>query len=198
MNKYGAQAMAHWKTHAPQRFQNLDDPTRFFTDLGQEAQGQISELARQIETTPASVLAQTASSEQTYLQDVARRMTALRIAEEVVMQQLAWVSDPSLPLDEARQEWNQTTPNDENLIMWAERMQDAPETATVSVATFHGYCLAQLRRDTPELRVAGPEERAGLLDELFPDRSGRGAQPSAYPHDARMTLLRCFVLLRSR
>ena len=127
MNKYGAQAMAHWKTHAPQRFQNLDDPTRFFTDLGQEAQGQISELARQIETTPASVLAKTASSEQTYLQDVARRMTALRIAEEVVMQQLAWVSDPSLPLDEARQEWNQTTPNDENLIMWAERMQDAPD-----------------------------------------------------------------------
>ena len=127
MNKYGAQAMRHWKTHAPQRFQNLDDPTRFFTDLGQEAQGQISELARQIETTPASVLAKTASSEQTYLQDVARRMTALRIAEEVVMQQLAWVSDPSLPLDEARQEWNQTTPNDENLIVWAERMQDAPD-----------------------------------------------------------------------
>jgi hypothetical protein len=54
-------------------------------------------------------------------------MTALRIAEEVVMQQLAWVADPSLPLDEARQEWNQTTPNDENLITWAERMQDAPD-----------------------------------------------------------------------
>ena len=127
MNKYGAQAMAHWKTHAPQRFQNLDDPTRFFTDLGQEAQGQISELARQIETTPASVLAKTASSEQTYLQDVARRMTALRIAEEVVMQQLAWVSDPSLPLDEAREEWEQTRPSDENLVTWAERMQDAPD-----------------------------------------------------------------------
>ena len=54
-----------------------------------------------------------------------------------------------------------------------ERLQDAPGTARVTVATFHGYCLTQLRRDTPELGVAGPEERAGLLDELFPDRSGR-------------------------
>ncbi|MFT3859978.1 hypothetical protein [Micropruina sp.] len=127
MNKYGAQAMRHWKTHAPQRYQSLDDPIRFFTDLGREAQGQITELARQIETNRAGVLARTSSSRETYLTDVARRMTALRIAEEVVMQQLAWVTDPSLPLDEARQEWNQTSPNDENLIMWAERMQDAPD-----------------------------------------------------------------------
>lgn len=133
MNKYGMQALRHWKTHAPQRFQLIENPTRFFTELGLEAQGQITELARQIETTPASVLAKTASSEQTYLQDVAHRMTALRIAEEVVMQQLAWISDPSLPLDEARQEWNQTTPNDENLIMWAERMQDAPDLMPATV-----------------------------------------------------------------
>ena len=133
MNKYGMQAMRHWKTHAPQRFQLIENPTRFFTELGLEAQGQITELARQIETTPASVLAKTASSEQTYLQDVAHRMTALRIAEEVVMQQLAWVSDPSLPLDEARQEWNQTTPNDENLIMWAERMQDSPDLMPATI-----------------------------------------------------------------
>ena len=50
MNKYGAQAMAHWKTHAPQRFQNLDDPTRFFTDLGQEA------LSRAIGFCPEAVM----------------------------------------------------------------------------------------------------------------------------------------------
>ena len=49
------------------------------------------------------------------------------------------------------------------------RLQGAPGTSPVTVATFHGYCLAQLRRDTPEMRVAGPEERAALLDELFPD-----------------------------
>ncbi len=127
MNKYGAQAMRHWKTHAPERYRLIEKPTRFFTELGLEAQGQISELARRIETNRPLLLAKTPSSEQTYLQDVARRMTALRIAEEVVMQQLAWVSDPSLPLDEAREEWEQTRPSDENLVTWAERMQDAPD-----------------------------------------------------------------------
>ncbi len=127
MNKYGTQAMQHWKTHAPQRYRLIENPTEFFTELGLEAQGQISDLAQRIEANPALTLARSRSSGQTYLQDVAHRMTALRIAEEVVMQQLAWISDPSLPLDEARQEWNQTTPNDENLIMWAERMQDSPD-----------------------------------------------------------------------
>ncbi|MGN6035886.1 hypothetical protein ACP6NG_10920 [Brevibacterium casei] len=127
MNKYGLRAMQHWKTHAPKRFQSLADPIGFFTDLGTEAQAQVSDLARRIETTPALMLAKPRSSEENYLQEVSRRMTALRIAEEVVMQQLAWISDPSLPLDEARQEWNQTSANDENLIMWAERMQDAPD-----------------------------------------------------------------------
>ena len=127
MNKYGAQAMRHWKTHAPGRYKLIENPTAFFTDLGLQAQGQISELARQIETNRPLLLAKTPSSRDTYTEDVARRMTALRIAEEVVMQQLAWVTDPSLPLDEARQEWNQTSSNDENLTMWAERMQDAPD-----------------------------------------------------------------------
>ena len=116
----GARSDRHTTRHADQ----VEPPQAVMVGPTQAVR---TKLARQIETTPASVLAKTASSEQTYLQDVAHRMTALRIAEEVVMQQLAWVSDPSLPLDEARQEWNQTTPNDENLIMWAERMQDAPD-----------------------------------------------------------------------
>ena len=35
-------------------------------------------------------------------------------------------------------------------------------------ATFHGYCLAQLRRDNPDLQVVGPDERVMILRELFP------------------------------
>lgn len=127
MNKYGTRALEHWRTHAPERLARIENPTRFFTDLGLEAQGQITELAQQIETSPALMLAKTHSSGENYWQEVARRTTALRIAEEVVMNQLAWQSDPALPLAEAREEWNQTTPNDENLIMWAERIQDAPD-----------------------------------------------------------------------
>jgi DNA helicase II / ATP-dependent DNA helicase PcrA len=51
-----------------------------------------------------------------------------------------------------------------------ERLQaGVVNVSPVTVATFHGYCLIQLRRVQPELRVAGPEERAAFLLELFPD-----------------------------
>ncbi len=43
--------------------------------------------------------------------------------------------------------------------------------AALTVATFHGYCLAQLRRGLPGLQVVGPEERAALFDALFPELS---------------------------
>jgi uncharacterized protein (TIGR00375 family) len=50
-----------------------------------------------------------------------------------------------------------------------ERLQGTgTEQVPVTVATFHGYCLAQLRRGAPSLQVAGPEERAALIEELFP------------------------------
>jgi uncharacterized protein (TIGR00375 family) len=42
------------------------------------------------------------------------------------------------------------------------------EGKTVTVATFHGYCLNHLRRLHPGLRVIGPEERLLLVAELFP------------------------------
>jgi hypothetical protein len=41
------------------------------------------------------------------------------------MAQLAWVAHSELPLTEAREEWEQTRASDENLITWAERIQDA-------------------------------------------------------------------------
>ncbi|MCL2789088.1 MAG: UvrD-helicase domain-containing protein [Desulfobulbus sp.] len=50
-----------------------------------------------------------------------------------------------------------------------ERLQNSGAArGAVTVATFHGYCLAQLRRCTPGLQVAGPEERAALIEEIFP------------------------------
>ena len=51
-----------------------------------------------------------------------------------------------------------------------ERLQAASASGSpVTVATFHGYCLTQLRRLQPDLGVAGPEERAAILTELYPD-----------------------------
>lgn len=53
------------------------------------------------------------------------------------------------------------------------RLQEALSDAgaTLTVATFHGYCLAQLRRSLPDLQVAGPEERAAVFEALFPELS---------------------------
>lgn len=126
MNRYGARVREQWAKHAPNRLAELEDPERFFTDLGAEIQGQVSDLAAKLEDNQSLMLETGRSSEQTYLQDMARRATARRIAE-VVMNQLAWISDPSLPLDQAREEWEQTRPSDENLVTWAERMQDASD-----------------------------------------------------------------------
>lgn len=126
MNQYGARALEHWTRYAPDLVAALEDRKAFFTDLGAEIAGQVSDLAARLEASPALLLEMTRSSEQNYVKDVARRMTARRIAEEVVMNQLAWVHDPSLPLDQAREEWEQTRPSDENLIAWAERAQDSP------------------------------------------------------------------------
>lgn len=46
--------------------------------------------------------------------------------------------------------------------------ESAGDAGPVTVATFHGYCLAQLRRFSKGLQVVGPEERDGLLEDLFP------------------------------
>ena len=126
MNQYGARAMEHWRAHAPERVAAMEDPSWFFTQLGQEIQAQVTELSTRLENDRIWGLEKQSPREDNYLQEVSRRMTAHQIAEEVVMSQLAWIHDPSLPLDEARQEWEETRPADENLISWAERTQDSP------------------------------------------------------------------------
>jgi len=58
-----------------------------------------------------------------------------------------------------------------------QRLQDVITAGhPLTVATFHGYCLAQLRREQPRLQVVGPEERAVLLEELFPRQSAKARE----------------------
>lgn len=119
MNQYGMKAQRHWNQHAPSRVEALPNPTEFFTELGLLVESQVIELALR--------LAGTDSSRETYLQKIARLQSARVQAEEVVMAQLVWVTAPEMPLDEAREEWESTRPSDENLISWAQRMQDSPD-----------------------------------------------------------------------
>lgn len=125
MNRYGMIAQRHWRTFAPTRVAALPDPTVFFTELGLQVQAQVNELAAR--------LAGTDCPAETYWEKVARLQTARTTAEEVVMAQLVWINAPELPLDQAREEWEQTRPSDENLITWAERIQDCPDSMPSTV-----------------------------------------------------------------
>lgn len=119
MNIYGRRAMKHWSRWAPNRMAAMEDPIWYFTQLGELVQAQVGDLAR--------LLAGPDRRRETYSQKVARLRTATRQAEEVVMAQLAWDVAPELTLTEAREEWEQTRPMDESLIVWADQIQDCPD-----------------------------------------------------------------------
>ncbi len=123
MNRYATMARQHWERYAPSRVAALPDPTRFFSELGTEVEGQVSDLTERL----AMMTAGDCSAE-SYLETVARLQTARRTAEEVVMAELVWIKDPELSLPEAREEWEQTRPADEDLISWAERIQGYPDS----------------------------------------------------------------------
>jgi len=44
MNRYGVRARNHWKQHLPTRYSKLDDPDRYFEELGEQVQQRIEEL----------------------------------------------------------------------------------------------------------------------------------------------------------
>lgn len=48
MNQYGEMARSHWARWLPSRFATIEDPRSFFTRLGEEAAGRISDLAYQL------------------------------------------------------------------------------------------------------------------------------------------------------
>ncbi|GAB2326661.1 hypothetical protein [Streptomyces variabilis] len=48
MNRYGEQAMTHWKEHKPLAFRELEDPEEFFTGLGEEIATEIETRAREL------------------------------------------------------------------------------------------------------------------------------------------------------
>lgn len=119
MNRYARMAQRQWTAAAPGRVETLPDPAGFFADLGETLMAEVSALA--------ATLAGPDPKDESYLTKVARLRTARREAEEIVMRQLMWAGDPGMPLEQAREEWDQTSPSDEYLARWAERMQDSPD-----------------------------------------------------------------------
>ena len=86
MNPYGAQARKHWQTHLPERFAQIEDPETFFTDLGEEIEQQIEQLA--------ATLAGPDPAEETYLDKVGRlNMARLNAESQVVREMLPAPTD---------------------------------------------------------------------------------------------------------
>lgn len=85
MNHYGKTAMQHWSEYAPERVAQMEDPTRFFADLGEQVAAQVEELAGQIDRQQAP------STD--YLVRVGQQTAARRTAEEIVMRDLVWITD---------------------------------------------------------------------------------------------------------
>ena len=89
MNQYGQMALDHYQGHLPDRLAAIADPTRHFTDLGDQAQTAITDLRDRILSaqrpgeSPASYRS--------------RGRHALRQAEEIVLTELL----PPPPDDES-------------------------------------------------------------------------------------------------
>ncbi len=45
MNRYGLMAREHWARWLPARYAAIENPDRFFTDLGNQVAGRIDQLA---------------------------------------------------------------------------------------------------------------------------------------------------------
>lgn len=43
MNRYGTEAREHWRAYLPGSYGGLEDPGRFFTELGEQADGEIED-----------------------------------------------------------------------------------------------------------------------------------------------------------
>ena len=80
MNHYGRLAMAHWQQHRPMAMATIEDPTEFFTDLGDQVQGAITSLR------DALLAQRPAMTDQVGVQH--RGSEALTTAEEVVLADL--------------------------------------------------------------------------------------------------------------
>ena len=76
MNYYGELALMHWRRYLPASYGRLEDPVRFFTNLGEQADAEIED--RYLEYAGPDVLGESAEDKQARLTQAMNRA-----AEEV-------------------------------------------------------------------------------------------------------------------
>jgi hypothetical protein len=79
MNKYGAIAQEHWKSHLPQQYLAMTDHDSFFSTLGDQIEERVEELSE--------VIAGEDPPNETYLEKVGRLNEARSSAERQALQE---------------------------------------------------------------------------------------------------------------
>ena len=85
MNQYGSRAQRYWMEHLPERYGQIEDPTTFFTDLGEQMMQRVDELS-------LAISGQDRPGEG-YLEKVGRLNQARLAAEEEVMREMLPASE---------------------------------------------------------------------------------------------------------
>jgi hypothetical protein len=81
MNQYGTRAKQHWQKYLPKRFQQLDDPDSFFSELGEQ-------IAQRVESL-ADDLAGDDPPGEGYMDKLGRLNMARRDAESQILREMA-------------------------------------------------------------------------------------------------------------
>jgi hypothetical protein len=81
VNRYGAEALRHWRAYLPVSYGRLEDPVRFFTDLGEQADAEIED--RYLEYAGPDIPGENAEGKQCRLTQAMNRATEEVFAEPV-------------------------------------------------------------------------------------------------------------------
>ena len=96
MNHYGEQALRHWRRHLPASYSKLEDPARFFTDLGTQAEAEIED--RYLEYAGPEIPGESAEDKQARLAQAMNRATE-EVYAELVTPSPASQGEPSADPD---------------------------------------------------------------------------------------------------
>ncbi|MGH9121970.1 MAG: hypothetical protein ACRDYC_08490, partial [Acidimicrobiales bacterium] len=94
MNRYGLLAKRHMQEYLPAQYATIEDPDRYFAELGEEISNQVAEVA--------SALEGPSPADEDYMATVGRLRMARLMAEEKVLAEMAFLppepgSDPEEP-----------------------------------------------------------------------------------------------------
>jgi len=127
MNRYGAQAMRHWRQTDPERYNAIPDPEAFFTQLGAQVESEIQALA--------DAIAGPDRPGESYLEKVGRLNMARFNAESDILREMVLIPDPDDPEIDERPATDPLTESDRAIqrLMDEENFpqddeQETPET----------------------------------------------------------------------